>query len=81
MLDAPTSAGGNIHVVYLKNAEAVKVAETLRAIAETGKIESAKLDLAHGAGASLMVQLFERYGLVDVARVDRKSTRLNSSHT
>lgn len=32
MLDTPTSAAGNIHVVYLKNAEAVKVAETLRAI-------------------------------------------------
>jgi len=32
MLDAPTSAAGNLHVVYLKNAEAVKVAETLRAI-------------------------------------------------
>jgi general secretion pathway protein D len=32
MLDTPTSAAGNLHVVYLKNAEAVKVAETLRAI-------------------------------------------------
>ena len=32
MLDRPTSAAGNLHVVYLKNAEAVKVAETLRAI-------------------------------------------------
>lgn len=32
LLDAPTSAAGNIHVVYMKNAEAVKVAETLRAI-------------------------------------------------
>jgi general secretion pathway protein D len=31
-LDSPTSAAGNIHVVHLKNAEAVKVAETLRAI-------------------------------------------------
>ena len=31
-LDSPTSAAGNLHVVYLKNAEAVKVAETLRAI-------------------------------------------------
>ncbi len=31
-LDSATSAGGNIHVVHLKNAEAVKVAETLRAI-------------------------------------------------
>ncbi len=32
MLDSPTSVAGNIHVVHLKNAEAVKVAETLRAI-------------------------------------------------
>jgi general secretion pathway protein D len=32
MLDTPTAAGGNMHVVHLKNAEAVKVAETLRAI-------------------------------------------------
>lgn len=32
LLDSPSSAGGNIHVVHLKNAEAVKVAETLRAI-------------------------------------------------
>jgi len=32
MLDSPTSAGGNIHVIYLKNAEATKLAETLRAI-------------------------------------------------
>jgi general secretion pathway protein D len=32
MLDTPTSTAGNLHVVYLKNAEAVKVAETLRAI-------------------------------------------------
>jgi len=32
MLDSPTNAAGNLHVVYLKNAEAVKVAETLRAI-------------------------------------------------
>lgn len=31
-LDAPTGAAGNIHVVYLKNAEAVRVAATLRAI-------------------------------------------------
>jgi len=31
-LDMPTGAAGNIHVVYLKNAEAVRVAATLRAI-------------------------------------------------
>jgi general secretion pathway protein D len=32
LLDSPGNAGGNIHVVYLKNAEAVKLAEILRAI-------------------------------------------------
>lgn len=31
-LDQPTPAAGNVHVIYLKNAEAVKVAETLRRI-------------------------------------------------
>lgn len=32
MLDSPTSVGGNIHVVYLKNADATRLAETLRGI-------------------------------------------------
>jgi general secretion pathway protein D len=32
MLDSPTSVAGNIHVIYLKNAEAVKLAEVLRSI-------------------------------------------------
>jgi general secretion pathway protein D len=32
MLDTPTSSTGAIHVVYMKNAEAARVAETLRAI-------------------------------------------------
>src|SRR5262245_49067879 len=31
-LDKSTSVGGNLHVVYLKNAEAVRVAQTLRAV-------------------------------------------------
>jgi general secretion pathway protein D len=31
-LDVPTSSTGNIHVVYLRNAEAPKLAQTLRAI-------------------------------------------------
>ena len=31
-LDVPTGAAGNIHVIYLKNAEATRVAQTLRAI-------------------------------------------------
>jgi general secretion pathway protein D len=32
MLDTPGNAGGNIHVVYLRNADAVKLAATLRAV-------------------------------------------------
>jgi len=31
-LDVPTGAAGNIHVIYLKNAEATRVAQTLRSI-------------------------------------------------
>ena len=31
-LDIPTATNGNIHVVYLRNAEATKLAETLRAL-------------------------------------------------
>jgi general secretion pathway protein D len=38
-LDQPTAAAGNIHVIYLKNADATRVAHTLRAIA-TGEAPS-----------------------------------------
>jgi len=31
-LDKPTGAGGNLHVIYLKNADAVRVAQTLRSV-------------------------------------------------
>ncbi|MBI3715704.1 MAG: type II secretion system secretin GspD [Betaproteobacteria bacterium] len=31
-IDIPTAEGGNIHVVYLRNAEAVKLADTLRGL-------------------------------------------------
>ena len=50
-LDSPTNSVGNIHVVYLKNAEAVRVAETLRAIylGEGGGPGSAR-----GIGASAL---------------------------
>lgn len=36
MLDSPTSAAGNVHVVHLNNAEAVKLAATLRGIYSGG---------------------------------------------
>ena len=38
-LDQPTAAAGNIHVIYLKNADASRVAQTLRAIV-TGETPS-----------------------------------------
>ncbi len=61
MLDSPTSVAGNIHVVYMKNAEALKVAETLRAIhlggsaitaPQTGAPLSAPATTATAAGAA-----------------------------
>ncbi len=40
-VDTPTAANGNINVVYLKNAEASKVAETLRALLSGASTASA----------------------------------------
>jgi len=48
-LDAPTGAAGNIHVVYLKNADATHVARTLRGIL-TG--EAGAPEPARGLGAT-----------------------------
>ena len=44
MLDTPGAAGGNMHVVYLKNAEAIKLVDTLRAIYQS--------DISAGTGAA-----------------------------
>ncbi len=46
-LDRPTSVPGNMRVVFLKNAEATRVAETLRAVVAGGAVATA----AAGAGA------------------------------
>ena len=54
-LDQPTAAAGNIHVVYLKNADAATVARTLRSIV-TGEapspLPSASLSSASTTGAT-----------------------------
>ncbi|MFA6310312.1 MAG: type II secretion system secretin GspD, partial [Sterolibacterium sp.] len=52
-LDQPTAVAGNIHVVYLKNAEAVKVAQTLRAIVtgDTGAPAAGLTPLSANAGS------------------------------
>jgi general secretion pathway protein D len=42
-LDIPTASSGNIHVVYLRNAEAVKVADTLRGLLSGSSATSASV--------------------------------------
>ena len=63
-LDVPGAAGGNIHVVYLRNAEAMKLAETLRgiltgeapALASTGTAAaSAAASPISSAGGSMII--------------------------
>lgn len=54
-LDIPTAANGNIHVVYLRNAEATKIADTLRGLvsgsAAAGTSTSTPATTANGAAA------------------------------
>ena len=51
-LDIPTAAGGNIHVVYLRNAEAVRVAETLRGLLSGATAASPSTPTTAGAPAT-----------------------------
>lgn len=52
MLDTPGNAGGNIHVVYLKNADAVQLAETLRAVYQ-GDVAAPRATTAPGTPGTL----------------------------
>lgn len=51
-LDVPGALGGNIHVVYLKNAEAGKLAETLRSLVG-GRLQSAPPATAVGTAVAV----------------------------
>ena len=53
-LDQPTAQPGNVHVVYLKNAEATKLAQTLRAIvtSDASVINSASTSLSTSTSTS-----------------------------
>jgi len=56
-LDQPTAQAGNVHVVYLKNAEATKLAETLRSVVSgdggsSSQSNSGSLSSLGGAGNS-----------------------------
>ena len=50
-LDVPTPMAGNVHVIYLKNAEAVKIAQTLRNIL-TGDASTATVSTGTTAGTA-----------------------------
>jgi general secretion pathway protein D len=53
-LDVPTATAGNIHIVYLKNAEATKLAQTLRSITtgDSSSLTPASSQSASGAFAA-----------------------------
>lgn len=51
-LDQPTAQPGNVHVVYLKNAEATKLAQTLRAVVTSDTSAIASSSSAPGAPTS-----------------------------
>lgn len=51
-LDIPTAAGGNIHVVYLRNAEALRVAETLRGLLSGSSNPAPTAPVVPGAAAN-----------------------------
>ncbi len=51
-MDIPTAAGGNIHVVYLRNAEATKLADTLRSLVSGQAAASAAASSATPATAA-----------------------------
>lgn len=63
ILDTPTSAAGNMHVVFLKNADAVRLAETLRAIYHnTAKSASSQAGPGHAGGTAFGVSSFSTPG-------------------
>jgi general secretion pathway protein D len=68
MLDTPTRDGGNIHVVYLKNAEAEKIAATLRAIYSGNTARPGATGTANPAGNGVGLQ-----GSTPAAAVDGES--------
>ncbi len=52
-LDQPTVESGNVHVVHLKNAEATRLAQTLRAVVASDTSASASATSTTGLSASL----------------------------
>jgi general secretion pathway protein D len=51
-IDTPTAANGNINVVYLKNAEATRIAETLRGLMGGASASTSSLPAANNAAGA-----------------------------
>lgn len=82
-LDQPTATAGNIHVVYLKNAEATRVAETLRAIVtgDTNALPSALTPLSSSANTGTTSNATGNTGLTGNTTAQNTSTSANRSNT
>jgi len=82
-LDVPTTQPGNVHVVYLKNAEAVKLAPLLRAIYAGDSAGSANTaqgsptqNLMPGAQASAAINPFQGAGSASFIQADATTNTL-----
>jgi len=72
-LDQPTVLPGNIHVVYLKNTDAVKLAKTLRAVVS--------LDTSSQAGSHSVIGAATGTGMLQSGSGGLQSTPISSSTT
>jgi len=90
-LDQPTAEAGNVHVVYLKNADATKLAQTLRAVVSSdtslpaasqgtagGSVPSGTQGTGGGAGAGGQAQSGANFGAAGAGSMNAQSPGQNS---
>ncbi len=78
-LDQPTSAAGNIHVIYLRNAEAARLAQTLRSIVsgESGPLQQTTMPL----GASSTSTSGTAPGMTSTTAIGQAFTQLSATQS
>jgi general secretion pathway protein D len=77
-IDIPTAANGNIYVVYLRNAEATKLAETLRGLL-SGAASSASVSQPTSSTTSTSASTGAASGAVSSATASSAPTQINST--
>ena len=90
-LDQPTAEAGNVHVVYLKNADATKLAQTLRAVVSSdtslpaasqgtagGSVPSGTQGTGTGTGAGGQAQSGANFGAAGASSMNAQSPGQNS---